>query len=85
MTSKTICVREEIFKRLNAMKKKNESFSDFFGRLLSEIYEKENNHDIIMKEVFGCARNLPDEIFTQFAKLRTTIDDDLQVKLNARI
>ncbi|TFG04392.1 MAG: hypothetical protein EU536_04730 [Promethearchaeota archaeon] len=30
MTSRTICIREEIFKRLSALKKKNESFSDFF-------------------------------------------------------
>lgn len=83
MTSKTICVREEIYKRLSEMKKKEESFSDLLDRLLTEIYEKENNHDIIMKEVFGCARDLPDEIFEQFAKLRMIIDDDLQSNLDS--
>jgi len=81
MTSKTICVREEIFKRLSEMKKKDESFSDLLDRLLMKIYEKENNHDIIMKEVFGCARNLPDEIFEHFTKVRTIIDEDLQINL----
>ena len=85
MTSKTICIREEIFKRLSKIKKKDESFSDLFDRLLMLISEKENNHDIIVKEVFGCARDLPDEIFEQFAKLRTTIDDDLQANLKYRI
>lgn len=85
MTSKTICIREEIFYRLSKIKKKNESFSDLIERLLTSIFEKENNHDIIMKEVFGYARNLPDEIFEQFAKLRATIDDDLQANLNSRI
>ena len=49
------------------------------------LNKKENNHDIIMKEVFGCARKLPDEIFEQFAKLRTIIDDDLQSNLESRI
>ncbi len=85
MTSKTICIREEIFKRLSKLRKKDESFSDLFDRILTSIYEKENNHDIIMKEVFECARKLPDEIFEQFAKLRKTIDEDLQSNLNSRI
>ena len=49
------------------------------------LNKKENNHDIIMKEVFGCARKLPDEIFEQFAKLRKTIDEDLQSNLDSRI
>ncbi len=85
MTSKTICIREEIYKRLSKIKKKGESFSDLLDRLLMLIHEKENNHDIIMKEVFDSAKDLPDEIFEQFAKLRKTINDDLQVTLNFRI
>ncbi|MHA1379186.1 MAG: antitoxin VapB family protein [Candidatus Helarchaeota archaeon] len=85
MPSKTICIREEIYKRLSRMKKKNESFSDLFNRILTAISEKDNNHDIIMNEVFGSAKDLPEEIFDLFAKLRKSIDEDFQVNIDSRI
>lgn len=67
------------------LRKKMRAFPTFFNRLLNELHKKENNHDIIMNEVFGCAKKLPDEIFTQFTKLRETIDDDLQITMDSRI
>ena len=85
MPSKTICIREEIYKRLSRMKKKDESFSDLFDRIMKVISEKDSNYDIIMKEVFGSARDLPDEIFDLFAKLRKTIDNDFQINLDSGI
>jgi predicted CopG family antitoxin len=67
---KTITIREEVYKKLSAIKGKNESFSELFERLT----EGRNSLDILMKlrgsVEFKDKKKMLSELYTSRAERR---------------
>ena len=70
MLVKTITIREEVYKKLSAIKGKNESFSELFERLT----EGRNSLDILMKlrgsVEFKDKKKMLSELYTSRAERR---------------
>ena len=78
MTSKTICIREEIFNKLNLMRDDTESFSDLLERILNRVDESQNNYDEIMSEVFGSGKEiLTEDLMTDFVDIQREIEENI--------
>ncbi len=85
MASKTICIKEEIYIALNKIRKEGESFSELLERILTQISQVDSNYEIIMKEVFGCAKDeIPDEILTNFSEIKNEIEKKIDEQFELR-
>lgn len=77
--SKTICIKEEVFNKLNELKSENESYSDFFSKIIPIISNTFNNHKIVMNK-FGFGKNLlSDELIADIKSLRNESNDDFDL------
>lgn len=75
MASKTICIKEGVYRRLAGLRKDGESFSELLAKMIDVIEERENNHDVITREVFGAGRDdIPDVVLEEFGTVRNDID-----------
>jgi len=64
MTSKMITIRQEVYDRLNRMKKDKESFSDVISRLLDAQKKDPLQH-------FGIGKDLPEDELDEFERCIT--------------
>ncbi|HMF34382.1 MAG TPA: antitoxin VapB family protein [Candidatus Lokiarchaeia archaeon] len=85
MASKTICIKEEIFIRLDQLREGEESFSDLLERILTRVDESQNNYDLIMNEVFGSGKEeLTDDVVAEFTNIQREIEENLDEQFPVR-
>ncbi len=85
MASKTLCIKEDVYIALNKIRRKGESFSELLERILVQIAHNENNYEVIMKEVFGCAKTeIPDEVLVNFSEIKKEIEKDIDDQFELR-
>lgn len=73
MSTKNIGIQEDVYKRLKAHKRGDESFSEVLDRILSEVDADWRTHAGFLSE--GEARNFREEVESGLGELDTSLDD----------
>jgi predicted CopG family antitoxin len=80
VTSVQISIRKDIYDKLKALKKEDESFSDIIDRMLNG---QGNLQDVI--KCYGIARGEDDaEIITAYTEARKMVRDSINFRMNSR-